>query len=305
MPAWAVTTGGAPTVSSGSQIACRGIRWRLATPIFMSVRRIGHDGDRGRLRARARRRRQRDQRHQRAGHRADGVVVRERRAVGELQGGDLRQVDHAAAADRDDHVGASGLGRAPAPRPRPSGGTSTAASEKTVTSSAASESRTVAKPGVAAITGSVMTSARRPCSAAIVARRRGHASIRTALGTARAGRRSRSSVGLQERGEQGVELVGALQREACPQRPKTWPRTSGSASSSGRKPSRSGTTRSCAPCTSRTGAVIPSSSARVSARSSTQRWRGGGNSSGYHGCASVARYRARRRPPASRRRGRG
>ena len=37
MPAWAVTTGGAPTVSSGSQIACRGIRWRLATPIFMSV----------------------------------------------------------------------------------------------------------------------------------------------------------------------------------------------------------------------------------------------------------------------------
>ena len=29
--------------------------------------------------------------------------------MGELQGGDLRQVDHAAAADRDDHVGASAL----------------------------------------------------------------------------------------------------------------------------------------------------------------------------------------------------
>ena len=37
MPECAVTTGGAPTVSSGSQIAWRGIRCGLATPIFMSV----------------------------------------------------------------------------------------------------------------------------------------------------------------------------------------------------------------------------------------------------------------------------
>ena len=34
---WAVTVGGAPTVSSGSQIAWRGIRCGLATPIFISV----------------------------------------------------------------------------------------------------------------------------------------------------------------------------------------------------------------------------------------------------------------------------
>ena len=37
MPECAVTTGGAPSVSSGSQIAWRGIRCGLATPIFISV----------------------------------------------------------------------------------------------------------------------------------------------------------------------------------------------------------------------------------------------------------------------------
>ena len=37
MPECAVTAGGAPTVSSGSQIAWRGIRCGLATPIFISV----------------------------------------------------------------------------------------------------------------------------------------------------------------------------------------------------------------------------------------------------------------------------
>ena len=37
MPECAVTTGGAPSVSNGSQIACRGIRCELATPIFIAV----------------------------------------------------------------------------------------------------------------------------------------------------------------------------------------------------------------------------------------------------------------------------
>ena len=37
MPECAVTTGGAPIDSSGSQIAWRGIRCGLATPIFISV----------------------------------------------------------------------------------------------------------------------------------------------------------------------------------------------------------------------------------------------------------------------------
>ena len=37
IPECAVTTGGAPTVSSGSQIAWRGIMNGLATPIFISV----------------------------------------------------------------------------------------------------------------------------------------------------------------------------------------------------------------------------------------------------------------------------
>jgi len=37
MPECAVTMGGAPTVSSGSQIAWRGIMCGLATPIFISV----------------------------------------------------------------------------------------------------------------------------------------------------------------------------------------------------------------------------------------------------------------------------
>src|SRR3954469_14914072 len=37
MPECAVTTGGAPTLSTGSQIATRGIRNGEATPIFISV----------------------------------------------------------------------------------------------------------------------------------------------------------------------------------------------------------------------------------------------------------------------------
>ena len=105
MPEWAVTVGGAPSVSSGSQIAWRGIRCGLATPIFISVfgsvmtetgvasepvpAVVGSaiSGTTG------------------PGHRLHGVVVLERAAVREQQRGDLRQVDHAAAADGDDHVG--------------------------------------------------------------------------------------------------------------------------------------------------------------------------------------------------------
>jgi hypothetical protein len=37
IPEWAVTTGGAPRVKSGSQMAWRGIRCELATPIFIAV----------------------------------------------------------------------------------------------------------------------------------------------------------------------------------------------------------------------------------------------------------------------------
>ena len=37
MPECAVTVGGAPSVSSGSQIAWRGIRCGLATPTFICV----------------------------------------------------------------------------------------------------------------------------------------------------------------------------------------------------------------------------------------------------------------------------
>ncbi len=109
MPAWAVTTGGA--ADRQQRVADRVARDQMAArdPDLHVGARVGHDGDRRRLRARARRRRQRDERHDRARHRADGVVVLERRAVGELQRGDLREVDHAAAADRDDHVGASAL----------------------------------------------------------------------------------------------------------------------------------------------------------------------------------------------------
>jgi hypothetical protein len=37
IPEWAVTLGGAPSVSSGSQIAWRGMSRGEATPIFISV----------------------------------------------------------------------------------------------------------------------------------------------------------------------------------------------------------------------------------------------------------------------------
>src|ERR1700754_2508452 len=90
-------------------------------------------------------------------------------------------------------------------------GTSTSASAKTAMSPA-SESRTVVNPGVVTMTGSVMTSTRRPCAAAI---RPAADAMPTPNSTWEGARRTAKSVigsGLQKRADEGVEFRGTLER---------------------------------------------------------------------------------------------
>ena len=168
MPAYAVTRGGAPTVSSGSQIADRGIRYGLEMPDLHAELRIADDGDRRDLRAGAGGGRKGDQRDDGPGYEMLAVVAARRPAVGEQQRGHLREVDRAPAADRDDHVGrrrrgrarrrrrSSPSGRRPRRRrtPRPRGPRPQASARR---------SRI---PSVAAIPASVQTRTRRPWRAA-------------------------------------------------------------------------------------------------------------------------------------------
>ena len=197
MPEWAVTTGGAPTVSSGSQIACRGIRWRARDADLHLGAGSVIDGDRRRLRARARRGRQRDQRHDRPGHRLDRVVVS---SGAPWASSSAVTFARSITLPPPTATITSGAGAAAAPA---AASTAEAArrrglgEDRDVEAGERLDDRGEARRAGDHRVGDHEHAARRARRRR--ARRPRPCRRRTAPGTARAGRRSRSSVGLQER----------------------------------------------------------------------------------------------------------
>ena len=107
-------------------------------------------------------------------------------------------------------------------------GTSTAASANTATSPS-SESRTVAKPGVSAMIGSVQTSTRRPCSAAT---RPAAGAMPTPNSTCDGARRTANSVIRRKFLTRSLNSSVRSSGVAWPQPPKMCIRASGSARNS-------------------------------------------------------------------------